>query len=111
MTEKAQCTFCKRKFTDIDKHLKFCVKNSENVKTPSVTKTGEAKFERPYYIWENGKKTHIRFIQLAIQRGHPLPIGFYEAAKNNKDKGILRMLQVAKIRKIKATVEMLDTRQ
>jgi len=80
-------------------------------KKKANTSKKKATFERPYYIWENGKKTHIRFIQLAIQQSNPLPIGFYEAAKNSKDKGILKLLQVATTRNLKATVEMLDTRQ
>lgn len=71
----------------------------------------KAKFERPYYIWENGKKTHMRFIQIAIQRKHPLPVGFYDAAKASKDKGIQKMYEVAKIRKIPATAGKIDTRQ
>lgn len=107
MAEKTPCTFCKRKFTNLDKHLTVCVKNPNNKKTS----TGKAKFERPYYIWENGKKTHFRFIQDAIKQGKPLPIGFYEAAKNSTDKGVQKLLQVAKSRKLEAKVEMLDTRQ
>lgn len=105
----------------MDKHLSFCVKNPNNKKTQEIQKTlvsppkkatkGKAKFERPYYIWENGKKTHMRFIQKAIMQSNPLPIGFYEAAKNSKDRGILKLLQVAKSRKLEAKVEMLDTRQ
>jgi len=93
---------------DIDKHLAFCVKNPSNKKT---TTKGKAKFERPYYIWENGKKTHMRFIQKAIMQSNPLPIGFYEAAKNSTDRGIQKLHQVATTRKLKAIVEMLDTRQ
>jgi len=112
LVEKTPCKFCKKKFTDIDKHLALCVKNPKNKKGSIATTTkGKAKFERPYYIWENGKKTHIRFIQDAIKRSKPLPIGFYEAAKNSTDRGILKLLQVATTRKLEATVEMLDTRQ
>jgi hypothetical protein len=110
------CEFCKRKFADITKHLTFCVKNPDNQKAflgaPTIkTIQGKAKFERPYYIWENGKKTHMRFIQKAIMQSNPLPIGFYEAAKNSTDKGIQKLYQVAKSRKLEAKVEMLDTRQ
>lgn len=107
MVVKTPCEFCKNKFADIDKHLTLCVKNPNN----KDTSKGEAKFERPYYIWENGKKTHIRFIQDAIKRGLPLPIGFYKAAKNSKDRGIQKLHQVAHTRKLEPTVEMLDTRQ
>lgn len=78
---------------------------------PDKVKLVKAKFERPYYIWENGKKTHMKFIQLAIQRGHPLPVGFYDAAKVSKDKGIQKMYEVAKIRKISATAGKIDTRR
>ena len=34
---------------------------------PKEDKLSKAKFVRPYYIWEGGKKTHMKFIQLAIQ--------------------------------------------
>ena len=80
-------------------------------KKQKKVKLQKAKFERPYYIWENGKKTHMKFIQLAIQRGNPLPVGFYEAAKNSDDKGIQKMLQVAETRKIPATAGKIYTRQ
>ncbi len=74
-------------------------------------KLQKAKFERPYYIWEDGRKTHFRFIQLAIQQSKPLPVGFYEAAKASKDLGIKKLLQVAEARKIPATAGKIDTRQ
>ena len=121
MAPQTKCEFCKRTFVDIEKHFTFCFKNPNNKKTPNNKKKivvsptiktkGKAKFERPYYVWENGKKTHLRFIQQAIMQSRPLPIGFYEAAKDSKDAGIQKLLQVAKTRKLKATVEMLDTRQ
>jgi len=71
----------------------------------------KARFEGHYYIWENGKKTHISFIQKAIQRGYNLPIGFYEAAEASPLHSIKTLLRVAKLRKIPADVEKLDTRQ
>ena len=110
MIPRTPCEFCEKTFVNIDKHQALCFKNPNNKKTPVTTK-GTAKFERPYYIWENGKKTHMVFIQNAIKQGKPLPIGFYEAAKNNPDRGIQKLYQVATTRKLKATVEMLDTRQ
>jgi len=110
LTAKIPCEFCKKKFINIIEHLAICVKNPNNKKISIITK-GKAKFERPYYIWENGKKTHMRFIQKAIMQSNPLPIGFYEVAKNSTDKGIQKLYQVAKSRKLEAKVEMLDTRQ
>lgn len=62
---------------------------------PKVTK-----FEGHYYVWENGTKTHISFIQKAIRGSDPLPAGFYNAAKKSKDPGIKKLLQVAQDRNI-----------
>ena len=70
----------------------------------------EAAFEGQYYMWENGQKTHNRFIQLAIQRGEPLPEGFYKAAEKSKVLGIKNMLTAARERDIPATASVFDTR-
>ena len=35
MATKTPCEFCKEEFTNIDKHLSFCVKNPNNKKTPT----------------------------------------------------------------------------
>lgn len=102
---KYPCPHCGRKFTDIPKHEKVCTKNVSNKEGHS-----KAKFEGQYYIWGNGKKTHVKFIQRAVQQSHPLPVGFYEAAKNSNDRGIQKLLQVAEIRKIPENAEKLDTR-
>lgn len=91
--------------------IKSKVKKSK-VKEELVTITKHtARFEGKYYIWENGMKTHIVFIQNAIKRGNSLPIGFYEAAENCQLRGVKTLLRVAKLRKIPANVEKMDTRQ
>lgn len=71
----------------------------------------EAAFEGHFYLWENGQKTHTRFIQLAIQRGEPLPEGFYKAAEKSNVLGIKNMLIAARERNIPATASVFDTRQ
>ncbi len=98
-------------FDKIKEKVKEKVKKKKTKVSPASTpSTGKAKFEGKYYIWENGKKTHVKFIQLAIQASKPLPIGFYDAAKDSNDKGIQKLLQVDKTRKIPAKVDWLDTR-
>lgn len=38
-------------------------------------------FEGVHWVWPNGQKTHVRFIDIAIRKKKPLPKGFYEEAE------------------------------
>jgi len=98
----------KTKVDEITTKAKTKVKKSK-VKEKITKKL--PRFEGKYYIWENGKKTHIVFIQNAIKRGNSLPVGFYKAAEKSTDRGVKTLLRVATLRKIPANVEKLDVRQ
>lgn len=39
------------------------------------------KLEGEFWVWPDGRKTHLRFIGIAVSRYKPLPVGFYKEAK------------------------------
>jgi hypothetical protein len=51
-------------------------------------------FEGRFWIWGDGKKTHIKFIQMAMRTYRKLPPGFYKEA-------VLKMGIIAKKFKLK----------
>ena len=64
-------------------------------------------FEGINWVWPNGKKTHVRFIDLAIRQKRPLPRGFYiEAEKNNYLTNIGAMLRKAMQLKLPDSVDI-----
>jgi len=67
-----------------------------------ATKLGKLKGE--YWVWPDGKKTHLRFIGIAVSRYRPLPKGFYEAAKKANRKNLNLLVMKAKSLDLKCTV-------
>jgi len=63
-------------------------------------------FEGVNWVWPNGKKTHVRFLDLAIRQMRPLPRGFYEEAeKETYLTNVKNMLRKAKQLKLPADVD------
>lgn len=58
-------------------------------------------FEGKYWVWADGKRTHVKYIQMAMRSKKPLPPGFYEACEKSKDPALIKMGKIAKHFKIK----------
>ncbi len=64
-------------------------------------------FSGAFWVWPNGKKTHVRFIDLAIRQMKPLPRGFYvEAEKETYLTNMKHMLRKAKQLKLPDSVDI-----
>lgn len=73
------------------------------VKTKTKTiKTG--KLEGNYWVWPDGRKTHLRFISQAVSRMRPLPKGFFDAAKKANLRNLNHLVLKAKSLGLKDTV-------
>jgi len=57
--------------------------------------------EGKWWVWADGKRTHIKYIQMAMRSYKPLPPGFYKACDESKDPGVIKMGLIAKKFKIK----------
>lgn len=66
-----------------------------------VTKSETGHIDGQFWIWPDGKRTHIRFLQEAVITKRPLPPGFYKEAKKSKSQAIKHMASVAKNRGVK----------
>lgn len=63
-------------------------------------------FEGVNWVWRNGTRTHVRFIDLAIRQKRPLPLGFYEEARKEKYlTNVKHMLRKAEQLKLPADVD------
>ncbi len=58
-------------------------------------------FEGKFWVWADGKKTHVRFIHMAMRTYKRIPPGFYAACEESKDPGLIKMGVIAKKRKLK----------
>ena len=58
-------------------------------------------FEGKFWTWGDGKKTHIKFIQMAMRTYRKLPPGFYKECEKSKDPAVLKMGIIAKKFKLK----------
>ena len=74
-------------------------------KSKTVTKTKHGTIDGNQWIWPDGTKTHMRFIQQAVIKSQPLPIGFYEEAEKLNNRFLNHLVAVAKERKLKCTVD------
>lgn len=64
-------------------------------------------FEGTYWVWPNGQKTHVRFIDIAIRKMKPLPRGFYEEAeKETYLTNMKNMLRKAKQLKLPDSIDI-----
>jgi len=62
------------------------------------------KLEGESWVWPDGRKTHLRFITIAVQKYRPLPKGFYAAAKKANRTNLNSLVRKAKSLKLKCTV-------
>ncbi len=58
-------------------------------------------FEGKFWIWADGKKTHVRFIHMAMRTMKKVPPGFLKACEESEDPGLIKMGVIAKKRKLK----------
>jgi hypothetical protein len=58
-------------------------------------------FEGKFWVWGDGKKTHINFLRMSITTKRPMPPGFYKFCANSKNPGLIKMGKVAKHFKLK----------
>lgn len=58
-------------------------------------------FAGKFWIWGDEKRTHIKYIQMAIRSKKQLPPGFYEACAKDENASVKHMGKVAKDLKIK----------
>jgi len=58
-------------------------------------------FAGKFWIWGDKKKTHIKYIQMAIRSRKHLPPGFYKACEKDINPSVVHMGKVAKRLKIK----------
>jgi len=64
-------------------------------------------FEGTYWVWPNGQRTHVRFIDKAIRQMRPLPRGFYiEAEKETYLTNMKAMLRKAKQLKLSDSIDI-----
>jgi hypothetical protein len=64
-------------------------------------KSGEGHWELPYWVFANGKKTHLRHINYGVIRKREIPSGFYKASEGSQNFHIHKMLLAAKKLKLK----------
>ena len=72
------------------------------VKKPKITakpKTG--KIEGQYWVWQNGLKTHLRFMLEHMKRKGAVPQGFLKACEKSTDPNLRRLAQIAELHGIK----------
>jgi len=53
-------------------------------------------FAGKFWIWGDKKKTHIKYIQMAIRSKKQLPPGFYKACSKDINSSVIHMGKVAK---------------
>lgn len=74
---------------------------------PSPEEKPHGHFEGTFWVWPNGQKTHVRFIDQAIRQMKPLPRGFYEEAeKETYLTNMKNMLRKAKQLKLPDSVDI-----
>ena len=74
-------------------------------KKPKKEKSKLPQILGSYFIWPDGKKTHIRYIYNAVTKGRPLPKGLFKLV--DKDPTLVnlrRIVAAARKRGLKDTV-------
>lgn len=75
--------------------------------SPSITPKKEiphGRIESPYWVWTDGRKTHLNFIVMAIRKMKSLPHGFYDEAERVNINNINMMAAKAKSMDLKDDV-------
>ena len=57
------------------------------------------------WVWPDGRKTHLRFIGIAVRKYKPLPLGFYDAVAKSDRKNLKQLVNKAKHLKLLDNVE------
>ena len=79
----------------------------EDISKKSLDNKPHGHFEGVNWVWPNGQKTHVRFIDIAIRKMKPLPRGFYEEAeKETYLTNVKHMLRKAKQLKLPDSVDI-----
>ena len=92
------------KFTEYPKINNFV--QLEKIVKESLDEKPHGHFEGVNWVWPNGQRTHVRFLDLAIRQMRPLPRGFYEEAeKETYLTNVKNMLRKAKQLKLPADVD------
>ena len=113
-----------------NKYKKYIVGTNNNImgKKKNITKTvqmesgtpkSNPKKEKPHghfeginWVWPNGQKTHVRFIDIAIRKMKPLPRGFYiEAEKEKYLTNVKNMLRKAKQLKLPDSIDIRNEKE
>jgi len=63
------------------------------------------KIENGFWVWPDGKKTHMRFIAKAVSKYKNLPLGFYKEAKKQNKFNLNLLVAKAKHLKLLDNVE------
>ncbi len=67
----------------------------------SVGQKKAGDFSGKFWVWGDGKKTHIKYIQMAIRSRKRLPPGFYKACEKDENASVKHMASIAKKLKIR----------
>jgi hypothetical protein len=73
----------------------------EDKKPKKESTTKEGHWELPYWVFRDGKKTHMRHISYGVIRKREIPSGFYKASEGSTNFTIMRMVETAKKHKLK----------
>ena len=80
-------------------------KTTKNFPT-TKPKAKKGKLEGNYWVWPDGRMTHMTFVNLAVRRMRPLPYGFYEEIeKYPKLRNLNFLVKKAKSMGLKCTVK------
>ena len=84
----------------------------EKIAKESLDEKTHGHFEGVNWVWPNGQKTHVRFIDIAIRKMKPLPRGFYiEAEKETYLTNVKHMLRKAKQLKLPDSVDIRNEKE
>lgn len=63
------------------------------------------KIENGFWVWPDGKRTHMRFIAKAVSKYKNLPLGFYKEALKQNSHNMNLLVAKAKSLELKDNVE------
>lgn len=73
-------------------------------KPKRVQKIKHGKIDGLFWVWPDGKKTHLRFLNDAVTKFFALPVGFYDEVKKSDSVNLKNLVIIAKSRFLKCTV-------
>jgi hypothetical protein len=66
------------------------------IKTPKLKLEKPGKLEGDFWVWPDGGKTNLKFIQIAVHKMKPLPLGFYAAVEKSDRRNLKYLVERAK---------------